>query len=77
MAIKFLFHIDDTVKWKDGALGDAMKQKYGVGPFTVVGVRLHTRSFREGSPDAHPEEVTIELPSEERQSFSGDHFTKD
>lgn len=77
MAIKFHFHIEDSVKWKDGALGDVMKQKYGVGPFTVVGVHLHARSFREMSPDAHPEEVTIELPGEERQSFSGDHFTKD
>lgn len=68
------FAITDTVTWNDvyPDTVDKMIEKYGPGPFTVVGLRLHNK---EAHP-VHPVAVMIELPNGERQEFAGEWFKK-
>ena len=74
------FHLNDSVVWNDNrfpaGMVDDMKEKFGEGPFQVVQVRLHTTAAHVSSPAAHPEAVTIQLPNQIRQEFSGDWFKK-
>ncbi len=51
-----------------------MVQKYGDGPFKVVGLRLWTNDS--GRPSVAPYMVTIEIPDGTRQDLAGEWFAR-
>ncbi|OHA92132.1 MAG: hypothetical protein A3J09_01395 [Candidatus Zambryskibacteria bacterium RIFCSPLOWO2_02_FULL_51_21] len=51
-----------------------MIQRYGEGPFKVVGLRLWTSDI--GKPSVAPYMVTVEVPNGTRQDLAGEWFER-
>lgn len=69
------FSLTDQVIWRTDqmpVLAKQMEEKYGEGPFRIVGLHLlHNPSTR-----IYPVAVTIEFADKNRQSFAGQWFKK-
>ncbi len=69
------FQLEDMVVWDESVYPQLVADvvsRYGVGPFKVIGIRLHPKEVKARCPFA----VTIELPGEVRQEFAGEWFKR-